>query len=99
NVAIGDANGCSAISTNFEVVENTVPTLTINALGNTMFCDGESVTLEASGATTYIWSNGDLNNTSVITQSGVYFVTGFNSTCSGVSNEITVDVLSNSVGT
>lgn len=99
SVTIEDLNGCSVTSASFEVIENAVPNPTISSLGTTVFCDGESVTIEASGGATYIWSNGSVGDAIVVMESGDYYVTAFNGNCSGISNEIAVNVLSNSVGT
>jgi len=53
-------------------------TATVNNLGNVTFCDGGSVTLNASttatGAT-YLWSNGAITSSIAPTSSGTYTVT------------------------
>ncbi|PBQ32644.1 hypothetical protein CNR22_12975 [Sphingobacteriaceae bacterium] len=46
---------CSAVSSGSFVI-NPLPAISIS--GNTLFCEGQSTTLLASGADTYSWSNG-----------------------------------------
>ncbi|MCQ2277201.1 MAG: hypothetical protein MJZ87_09705, partial [Bacteroidales bacterium] len=68
-------NGCTATASQ-QVTVNALPT--INITGNTAFCQGGNTTLTASGASTYVWSNGLGSNatTSAITAGGTYTVTG-----------------------
>lgn len=73
-VEITDGNGCKDFSdTVYITVLN--PQATINALGNTTFCEGDSVILEASGGTSFNWSNGSSNNQVVIYNSDNLWVT------------------------
>ena len=67
-------NGC----TNTDLVTVTVNALpTINAGVNQTVCAGTSVTLNASGASTYAWNNGVINGVSFIpTATTTYTVTG-----------------------
>jgi hypothetical protein len=53
------ANGCTATSTGTPVTVNTPPAATITAAGNTTFCSGGSVILNANTGTglTYVWKN------------------------------------------
>ncbi|MBI3238916.1 MAG: gliding motility-associated C-terminal domain-containing protein, partial [Flavobacteriia bacterium] len=65
----GCINTTPAIST---VVVNSLPNLTVSA-SNTVVCAGSSVTLSGSGASTYTWTGGVINNTAFIaTSSSVY---------------------------
>jgi hypothetical protein len=76
------------------------PTATITNSGNTTFCVGGNVTLEANTGTnfTYQWyRNGVLipnatNQTYLAEQTGSYTVSIFNGDCSAVSNAIQVTV-------
>ena len=55
-------------------------------------CSGDTVTLSVSGATgldSLKWSSGETQSTIQITSSGTYYVTGYSSSCSGVSPEYT----------
>ncbi len=71
-----DVNGCQSVaSTPVVVTVNALPpTPTITAGGPTTFCTGGSVVLTSSNGTTYIWSNGDVSQSSTISTSGSYYV-------------------------
>lgn len=49
---------------------NVNPLPAINISGNTVVCPGKTVTLTASGATSYAWSNGSLTSSITYTPSG-----------------------------
>ncbi|MFK7905381.1 MAG: gliding motility-associated C-terminal domain-containing protein, partial [Chitinophagales bacterium] len=59
-------------------------------------CEGETATLIASNATTYIWSNDATDASIDVTQAGVYTVTATNNNCSS-TDEIEVFVNPNPV--
>lgn len=66
-------------------------TPTITASGSTTICTGGSVTLTASTAASYLWSNGATTQSIVATQGGVYSVTtNSGSACPMNSAPITV---------
>lgn len=68
-----------------------VPTITPN--GPTTFCPGGSVTLTASSALSYLWSNGATTQSITVNQSGNYSCTvNGNTTCSTTSAPISVTV-------
>ena len=88
-----NANGCSSASAPVSVSVNPLPEVSINAGGPTTFCEGGSVTLTASGATSYLWSNNATTNSIVVTQAGSYAVTGTNANgCSSASAPTAVTV-------
>jgi gliding motility-associated-like protein len=91
-VTVTDANGC--VNTASEnVTYNANPAITIAANGPTVFCQGGSLTLTATGGTNYVWSNGDQGATTTVTQSGNYFVTVTNAAgCTSQSSIVTVTV-------
>lgn len=71
------------------------PPVTATASNNTV-CNGYPVTLSATGAATYVWSNGITNNTPFIPASTTtYYVTGTLNNCSN-TDSITIAVLQNS---
>ena len=82
------SSGCTA-STSLGVTVNSNPTVNIG--GSNSICQGGSVVLTASGATTYLWNNG-LTTTSITvspTVNTTYTVTGTNATgCSGTASKI-----------
>jgi gliding motility-associated-like protein len=93
SLTITDANGCVATSAALPVVVNALPSVTATAGSPTSFCDGGSVTLTASGATSYVWSNGLTSPSITVSTSDAYFVVGTSSAgCSSSSNTISVVV-------
>jgi uncharacterized repeat protein (TIGR01451 family) len=74
-VTVIDANGCSATSPMHTVSVNVPVTPTITADGDTIFCDGESVTLTSSLASSYLWSTGETTQSILVTAGGTYSVT------------------------
>lgn len=73
-----NANGCSA----WDETNVTLGQLSINAGQDLSVCPGDTVTLNATGAQSYTWTNAVTNNQPfVATQSGTYIATGINGTC------------------
>ena len=92
-VTVTGANGCTATASNVVTV-NANPAVVVTASAPLTFCQGGSVTLNATGAATYIWSNGTLGSSNVITQSGTYYAQGTNSACCTSNSAVfTVTVL------
>lgn len=98
---ITDANGCSATATPVTVNVYNVPSMTVSTPSGTSFCQGQSVTLQASGGfASYAWSNGSSNQNIIATTAGNYTVTGTTSDgCSTTSAATTVTVNANPVAT
>ncbi len=92
--------GCTA-SSSVPVVVTPGPTATATAAGNTMFCQGGSVDLNANTGTglTYQWQSNGVNINGAIlpsytaSTSGNYSVIVTNTSCSATSNTITVTVV------
>ena len=93
SVLVTNAAGCSSMSNSTMVNVLQAPNATITAYGPTTFCQGGSVTLATSGATSYAWSNSLTTQSIVPTTSGTYnvVVTGANG-CTATSNGISVTV-------
>ena len=68
-----DSNGCSNSAT-VSVLFYNLPPVIIS--GATDICSGESTTLTASGAETYLWNNGNTNATLQTGTNGTYTVIG-----------------------
>lgn len=85
NISVGDAGaytvtvtvagGCSAVSNSIAVTVDPVEIPSISAGGDTVFCAGNTVTLTASPATSWLWSNGETTQSITVGQSGAYTVT------------------------
>jgi hypothetical protein len=58
SVSLTDANGCASASAVVSVTVNPLPEVTVTANGPTTFCQGGSVSLEASAAASYLWTTG-----------------------------------------
>ncbi len=95
SVTVTNANGCNATSSPTAITVNTLPTATIAADGPTTFCIGGSVTLTASPAASYRWSDGETTSSIIVSNiaaySGSYTVTVTNASgCSATSSPVTV---------
>ncbi len=72
-VTATNAEGCSATA-NVTVTVNPLPN--VNISGNNSFCQGDNVTLTATGASTYAWSNSQNQASITVCSAGSYTVTG-----------------------
>lgn len=72
------ANGCSATASIYIGIDKAAPTVGITSSGDILSCRIQNVTLTASGARTYIWSdaNSSAGTTLSVTTPGTYYVTG-----------------------
>jgi hypothetical protein len=84
---------CQYVSPATTVTVNPLPAATITASGPTTFCAGGSVTLTASPASSYAWSNGATTQSITVNAAGSYSVTVTNGNgCSAASAPTTVAV-------
>ena len=67
-------NGVNTSNT-ISVIENANPTATIIADGEITFCEGGTVTLNSSAASSYLWSNGETTSSIIVDASGSFSVT------------------------
>ena len=72
-VTVTNANGCSATAS-ATVTVNPLPEVAVT--GNTYICPGGSTVLTATGAATYMWSNGSTNAAIPVNAFGQYSVIG-----------------------
>ena len=93
NVTVTDANGCSAISTTVQVMVNPDETPTVNASGELVFCEGGSITLTSTPASSYAWSSGESTQSISVNTSGIYTVTIAGLCANFTSSAQVVDVL------
>jgi len=87
-VMIEDTSSCSNSDT-INVVFNPIPIVEI--MGDTMACDGESVTLDAGMWSTYLWSDNSIGQTLSVDISGMYWVNITDP--SGCTNSDTINVV------
>ena len=83
-VTATNAEGCSNTA-NVTVTVNPLPS--VNISGNISFCQGDNVTLTATGASTYAWSNASTDAAITVSSAGNYTVTGTDA--NGCSNTAT----------
>ncbi|MCB9273749.1 MAG: VCBS repeat-containing protein [Lewinellaceae bacterium] len=75
NVTITDGSPCFGVSPVVEIIVNPDATPGIEVEGEIRFCSGGSVTLIASDAPSYSWSNGETSQAIEVTETGDYTVT------------------------
>jgi len=74
-VTVTNAAGCSDVSTAATVAVIPPPTAAISPAGEVHFCQGSTVTLTASPASSYAWSNGATTQSITVSEAGDYDVT------------------------
>lgn len=95
---IDNLTGCTKTETQ-PVAVNPLPVLTITTSSNTI-CIGDAVTMTASGANTYNWTNGVVNGQAFSPAvSTTYSVTGTNTLTGCISNLVTQAITVNSLPT
>ena len=80
------ASGCPVFQTQTNVLILSLPNININ--GANAICNGNTTTLTAIGASTYIWSNGETTASISVspTSNTSYSVTGTQSGCTNIAN-------------
>ena len=92
-VTVSATGGCSSTSSAVNVTANALPTANVTASGSTSFCQGGSVTLTATGGSSYQWSNGQSGNSITVNAAGSYSAVASNASgCTASSNNINVTV-------
>lgn len=95
NYNCGD-NSCYNFSSPTPIVINSAGAVppTVSISGSTTFCAGSGTTLTATGATTYVWSNGSTSASINVSVAGTFTVTGANANgTSTASVSVTVKAL------
>jgi len=92
SVVAVDGSGCSSTSS-VTITVQSAPTVTVIPTNPTI-CSGESVSLTATGATTYVWNTGVTTSTINVspTNQTTYTVIGQNGSCSGTPVQVVVGV-------
>ncbi|MFD2569252.1 putative Ig domain-containing protein [Spirosoma soli] len=75
SVTVTSTNGCSVSATTNVTSETAVPTASILPTSATLTCASPSVSLTASGGTTYLWDDNTTNPVRTVSTSGTYSVT------------------------
>ncbi len=73
SVTYTDTNGCSVVDS-IQVLVN--PNPIVNGGQDTVLCIGDTITLTATGAVSYVWSNGTTGASTTIATPGLVLVTG-----------------------
>lgn len=75
NVIVTNSFGCQTVLTT-NISERPIPTPSITCQQGTLtICEGNSVSLRASGGTRYVWSTGSTANSILVSEQGTYTVT------------------------
>ena len=91
NYSVVGTNACGSGSAQIEITQASGPMVTITPDGPTALCPGQSVTLTANGADSYVWSTQASTPSITVSQAGTYSVIGSNSCGSGTAQiDITV---------
>jgi len=100
NVQSSDGNNCSEKSVSQLITINPTPTVSINAIPENSFCDGQTVELVASfNNGSLLWSTGETSGSIRVTQSGTYKVTVTSAAGCQADTSISVTFLANPVFT
>jgi len=94
SVTATNSNNCTNMASTTVTVEQ-LPTISISAAADTI-CIGDVTKLVASGAVTYIWDNGVLNNVNFSpTVTKIYSVTGTNAAPASCKSSNTITIVVN----
>jgi len=70
----------------FNLYDPSTPVVSITSTVEPLTCSAGTTTLTATGATSYVWSNGATGTSRVVSGTGAYAVTGTKNNCSAVGN-------------
>lgn len=99
SVVVTNGQHCAVASQTVSVVVNPLPAVSATAQGATTFCDGGSVSINATGDGSFLWSNNQSGPSIVVTETGDYSVTATDNGCSATSSPISVTVIPNPMAT
>ena len=97
SVTVTGVGGCTATSLVQTIATYSVSTPVISPNGTVILFQGDSVLLQASGSSTYVWSNGSTSSSIYVNATGNYTVVGTSSNgCTATSTAANVTVISSS---
>lgn len=90
--SVTGSNGICSASNTGSITVISLPSVSLSSSSGTSICNGSSVTLNATGATSYAWSNGSTGNSILVSPSSntVYSVVGANP--AGCTNTQTISI-------
>ncbi|MCC6372314.1 MAG: T9SS type A sorting domain-containing protein [Bacteroidia bacterium] len=91
NYSVSATNSAGCISNAVVTVTVGVPALVISATNNSV-CLGQSITLTASGATSYTWTGGITNGTAFAPLTSTNYVVSGNNACGTTTSNVNVTV-------
>ena len=92
NYTVTGSNNCGSSNDGVTITVNPLPMAVIAPLGGiTTFCTGGSVTLQGSGGTTYLWSDGSTTSSILVTVGGTYTLTATNNCGTNTTSQITTE--------
>ncbi len=98
SLIITTSNGCIDTTATFTTNIFLDPDTSITASGPLNFCSYNNVTLTAAAGQTYLWSNGDTSQSTIINQTGNYFVTATTTdNCFAISDTISISVFPDAI--
>ena len=89
-----DANSCQGATVDLVITVNALPLVTASSNPSSPLCEGDDLTLNGGGATTYTWDNGVVDNTLFTPGVGtvLYTVTGTDGNGCEATDAISVTV-------
>ncbi|MFN0187817.1 MAG: gliding motility-associated C-terminal domain-containing protein [Bacteroidia bacterium] len=97
SVTVTGIGGCTATSLVQTIYSYPVSTPVISPNGTLILFQGDSVLLQASGCSAYVWSNGSTGSSIYVNATGNYTVVGTSSNgCTATSSAVNVTVISSS---
>lgn len=93
-VTVTDTLGCTDIA-NADIEVYPLPVVTIS--NDTTICDGETISITASGGNTYLWSTGDINQTISLSPSSTSTYSVSITDSLGCENSASMEIVVNAV--
>ena len=94
-----DVNSCQGATVDLTITVNALPTVTASSTPLSPLCDGDDLTLNGGGATTYTWDNGVTDNTLFTPGVGTVLYTVTGTDVNSCENTATISVTVNPIPT